>query len=54
MEFDINDREWFIQPSNAIERSGLFEGFDWLLNTIEQENPQTELQEEKNSESNDK
>ena len=43
--FSINDREWFIQPSNAIERSGLFEGFDWLLNTIRQTNKQSVLDE---------
>ncbi len=32
--FQIKDREWFVQPSNTLDRTGLFEGLDWLLGAI--------------------
>jgi len=46
--FKIKDREWFLQPSSTEDRSGLFEGLDWLITEIRKsqakipENSQTE------------
>ena len=31
---DIRNRQWSIQETSALKGSGLFEGFDWLVNCI--------------------
>ncbi|VDO32252.1 unnamed protein product [Haemonchus placei] len=30
----IRDREWYVQPTNAVSGEGLIEGLDWLHSVI--------------------
>jgi len=45
--FNIKDREWFIQPSNTLDRSGLYEGLDWLLSAIKKHEIKESIEQEK-------
>jgi hypothetical protein len=32
--FELKNRKWFIQPSNAKTGEGLYEGLNWLSNNL--------------------
>lgn len=36
---EIRDREWFVQPCVALQGQGLYEGLDWLIDTINKRDP---------------
>mmetsp|Transcript_7750 Transcript_7750/g.10801 ORF Transcript_7750/g.10801 Transcript_7750/m.10801 type:complete len:238 (-) Transcript_7750:2580-3293(-) len=40
----LRDREWFIQPLCAISGHGLYEGFDWLSDTLKKNGVHKKLQ----------
>ena len=35
---NVHDRKWHIQGTNAVTGEGLYEGLDWLANTIKNGN----------------
>ncbi|KAK5584096.1 hypothetical protein RB653_005703 [Dictyostelium firmibasis] len=30
----IRDRKWYVQPCSAVRSDGIYEGFDWVANTL--------------------
>lgn len=33
----LQDRNWYVHPSNAITGEGLFEGLSWLVQNVQQQ-----------------
>jgi hypothetical protein len=33
---ELRNRKWFVQSCSAVSGDGLYEGFDWLANTLTQ------------------